>query len=137
MKFVISEDPEFFDVKLRMLKHLRRAANKFSNRCESADHILALSRLSEVPIEISINKKLASTYGQAFKIPQQGKVTGILIELNQAIQYYSPPLIYQIVSHEFAHGIDFLIRGDSFHDAEWAAIHHLMDGHGTTFIECP
>ena len=40
---------------------------------------------------------------------------------------------YEVVSHEFAHLIDYVVRGDSNHDVFWQGLHKMMHGSGNTY----
>lgn len=136
MKLIISEKDEFFDTKLRMLKYLKKAIKKFVKNA-GPGYRTAIRELEKIPIELTISRRLKNTYGIANTETKYKKVKTLLITLTHEIDTYSPKLIYQIVSHELAHCIDFIVRGDSFHDEPWKKIHRIMGGEATTFIEEP
>ena len=115
-------------------------------------------------ILIVFNKKLktcagqaiALTYNQAmrvFKVDKRYKryivdqrKKYLIIEINQALAQRDPKEeVFDTVSHEVAHCIDFVIRGyrfvnsgvarRRFHDEFWREIHLAMKGSGNTTFE--
>lgn len=105
---------------------------------------------------IVFNNKLKTTLGQAdsithyqakkrkdidkryksFKVDSCKKF--LIIEINKSkAQKQKTKEIFDTVSHEFAHCVDFVIRGhvsrkNQFHDSFWKNLHQAMGGSGET-----
>lgn len=117
--------------------------------------------VKKMRVLIVFNKRLktcagqavALTYNQAikqFKVDKRYKSyivdrrkKYLIIEINQALAQRDPPdEVFDTVSHEVAHCIDFVIRGYRFisngtarrryHDDFWREIHLAMRGSGIT-----
>jgi hypothetical protein len=69
----------------------------------------------------------------------------LIIEINKDLAQTDPPEeVYDTVSHEFAHCVDFVIRGFryingkkrkwGFHDPFWKQLHRAMGGSGNATI---
>lgn len=131
-------DESHIKIKFKYIKFLVRAHKKFSEKSSDIDKFVkALEKLESLPIKLEFNEKLETTLGFASqRYDSKGRLIGFLIELNKSIDYSPARVKYQLVSHEFAHIIDFLIRGSviTAHDEEWAFIHKLMGGTGTRLI---
>jgi hypothetical protein len=121
-------------MELKMMRVAVRAEKKFLKNCgpEYDEH---LKKIKNTPIYMNTSEKLIATYGIATRSDLTAKIFELSITLTHKIGDYKRPLIYEIVSHELAHCIDFIIRGESFHDEEWRKIHRLMGGTGETGIE--
>ena len=115
--------------------------------------------LKSLQVFIVINPKLLTTAGTAcfvrvrdartlFKIPREyepTKVDGVLgyfiIEVNPKLVILDPPSeVYDTISHELAHCLDYKIRGfygrtdAEVHDEFWSFLHKRMGGDGEQFI---
>ena len=140
-----------------MINRAKRIFINYAHRSVSSDWKKALAALQ---VFIVINLKLKTTAGCAtflrlrearrvFQIPDELKPTlvdGVLgyfiIEINPKLVVASTPKeVYDTVSHELAHCLDFKIRGyfgkddDAFHDEFWSFLHKRMGGNGERFIE--
>lgn len=118
------------------------------------------TKLKNLQVFIVINPKLQVTAGTAgfiriregrklFKIPKESvptKVDGVLgyfiIEINPKLIILDPPSeVYDTISHELAHCLDFILRGfygkteESFHDDFWIFLHKRMGGDGEPFLK--
>jgi hypothetical protein len=116
--------------------------------------------LKNLQVFIVINPKLkttAATAGfirtptarRAFKIPKEypttridGRYGYLIIEINpKYIILDSAAEVYDTVSHEVAHCLDYAIRGfygrsdASYHDDFWRKLHLRMGGTGEAFID--
>ena len=141
----------------RMINRAKRTFIKYPHRSVSSDWKKALAALQ---VFIVINLKLKTTAGCAtflrlrearrvFQIPDELKPTlvdGVLgyfiIEINpKLVVANSPKEVYDTVSHELAHCLDFKIRGfygkddNIFHDEFWSFLHKRMGGNGKRNIE--
>lgn len=66
----------------------------------------------------------------------------LVVEINPKLVVMNPPNeVYDTVSHELAHCLDFVIRGyygkseKEYHDEFWSFLHKRMGGNGNQFIE--
>jgi hypothetical protein len=134
MRYTIDPNSPYHQLELNMMRVAVRAEKKFLKNCgpEYAEHI---KKIKKTPITIITSEKLISCYGIASKEDLTSKLFSLSITLTHKIGDYSKALIYEIVSHELAHCIDFIVRGESNHDAPWREIHQLMGGTGHTEIE--
>jgi hypothetical protein len=133
MRYTIDPNSPYHKMELKMMRVAVRAEKKFLKECgpEYADHI---KNIKKTPITIITSEKLISCYGIATKQDLTSKLFSLSITLTHKIGDYSKALIYEIVSHELAHCIDFIVRGESYHDEEWRKIHRLCGGTGETEI---
>lgn len=85
---------------------------------------------------ISICNRMCSCYGITSYTTLCCKriVFSIDLKFSTCLINKPPRILYETVSHEIAHGIDYLMRGDSFHDEPWRKIHRMLGGSGRTFI---
>lgn len=141
----------------RMINRAKRTFIRYPHRSVSPDWKKALAGLQ---VFIVINLKLKTTAGCAtfmrqraakrvFQIPDDLKpalvdnVLGYFImEINpKLIVANCPKEVYDTISHELAHCLDFQIRGfygkddNAFHDAFWSFLHKRMGGNGKRFID--
>ena len=141
----------------RMINRAKRTFIRYPCRSVSSDWKKALAALQ---VFIVINLKLKTTAGCAtflrlrearrvFQIPDELKPTlvdGVLgyfiMEINPKLIVASTPKeVYDTVSHELAHCLDFKIRGfygkddNVFHDEFWSFLHKRMGGNGERFIQ--
>jgi hypothetical protein len=116
--------------------------------------------LKDLQVFIVINPKLKTTAATAgfiktptarrsFKIPKEyptTKVDGrngyLIIEINPKYIVLDPAAeVYDTVSHELAHCLDYKIRGyyarttASYHDEFWRKLHLRMGGTGIAYID--
>jgi hypothetical protein len=141
-----------------MIERAKRTFINYPSKTVLNEWKVALKRLQ---VFIVINEKLKTTGGTAgfieytkgkrlFKIPDQFKpcivdnACGFLIiEINpKLIILYTPKEVCNILSHELAHCLDFVLRGwdngreeKSFHDEFWSFLHKRMGGDGEEFIK--
>jgi hypothetical protein len=66
----------------------------------------------------------------------------LIVEINPKLVVLNPPNeVYDTISHELAHCLDFVIRGCygrseiDYHDEFWSFLHKRMGGNGKRFIE--
>jgi hypothetical protein len=107
------------------------------------------NKLKPLKVIIQLNPRLSETAGKMFfedyypgisldNLTQfNGKLGKWIIELNpKVILTDSPKQIFDLISHELAHTLDFLVNEDSqrhFHNATWKYIHKCMGGTGEQF----
>ena len=107
--------------------------------------------LKSLKVNIILNKKFSSTAGMmrfqeyysgmSFNsLTQfQGKLGKWFIELNpKVIINDSPKHIFDIISHELAHNLDFIVNENAykhFHNHNWKYIHKCMGGTTEKFYE--
>lgn len=73
-------------------------------------------------VSITWNSRLRTTAGRAHRL-------GLRIDLSPYIfDKMSEEEQWDTVSHEFAHIVDYVIRGTSNHDRFWKSIHRAMGG---------
>lgn len=62
----------------------------------------------------------------------------LVIDISKEIFRYSEDILFELVSHEFAHCIQYLICYNSDdHGEEWQRFHKGMGGSGNEFLELP
>ena len=140
-----------------MINRAKRTFIRYPSRSVSPDWKHALAGLQ---VFIVINLKLKTTAGCAtfmrqraarkvFQIPKELKPTLVddvlgyfIMEINpKLVVAGTPKEVYDTVSHELAHCLDFKIRGffgkddNSFHDHFWSFLHKRMGGNGERFIQ--
>jgi hypothetical protein len=140
-----------------MVDRAKRIFSNYPSRTVSKDWKDILNNLQ---VFIVINPKLQTTAGTAcfvrtregrnlFSIPKTFaplKVDGVygymIIEINpKLIVLHSPSEVYDTVSHELAHCLDYKIRGwysrsdRSFHDDFWSFLHKRMGGNGKATMQ--
>lgn len=137
MRFIIDGNSDYINLEIKLMKVARRAINKFLNNCGNAyDAYIGL--IYDIPVNIHTTENFRRCCGEAFFTGVSNdpkKITELHMTFTHRIERYNKAHTYEIVSHELAHCVDFLIRGDSFHDEPWRQIHRLMGGTGETFIE--
>jgi hypothetical protein len=144
-------------VAYRMIDRAKRTFARYPSRTVSNDWKLLLKQLQ---VFIVINPKLKVTAGTAcfvrvrearnlFAIPKtfppvmvDGVAGYMIVEINPKIVVLdSPQEVYDTVSHELAHCLDYKIRGwygreaSSFHDEFWSFLHKRMGGNGKAYID--
>lgn len=137
MRFIIDGNSDYVNLEVKLMKVAERAIRKFLKNCDES-YIKYIDRIYTVPVNIRITENFRRCCGEAFYTgsgKSAEKVEELHMTFTHKIARYNKAHIYEIVSHELAHCIDFLIRGDSFHDEPWREIHRLMGGTGETFIE--
>lgn len=50
------------------------------------------------------------------------------------VQYHNEEQVRDLILHEIAHALDYLIRGESFHDDFWKEIFKKIGGSGSTLV---
>jgi hypothetical protein len=141
----------------RMINRAKRTFINYPHKSVSPNWKKALAALQ---VFIVINLKLKTTAGCAtfmrqraakkvFQIPDELRPTLVdnvlgyfIMEINpKLIVANSPKEVYDTVSHELAHCLDFKLRGyynkddNDFHDAFWSFLHKRMGGNGKRYIE--
>jgi hypothetical protein len=142
-------------VAYRMIERAKRTFCRYPSSTISSD---LKATLKQLQVFIVINPKLKVTWGtgafvrirqarRLFKIPKEfppTKVDSVLgyfvIEINPKLVVISSPCeVYDTLSHELAHCLDFKIRGyygrDNFHDEYWSFLHKRMGGDGEEFYK--
>lgn len=134
-----------------VIRYIDRSATNFyrSNVQEYKKRVLE-NLLPCLSIEMS--SKLKTTWGQAYTLGTHEKrvdkmnltvspveLTGlselyyIVLAVNtRVLQWAKPQDNFDTVSHELAHCLDFVLRGDSFHDEYWRELTIAMGGSGST-----
>ncbi len=140
-----------------MIDRAKRTFCRYPCRTVSEDWKAILRKLQ---IHIIMNTRLKTTAGTAefvrlrpahrlfptlkdFQPTIVENVPGYLIvEINPKLVVLNPPNeVYDTVSHELAHCLDFVIRGyygkseKEYHDEFWSFLHKRMGGNGSQFIE--
>ena len=144
-------------VAYRMIDRAKRTFFRYPHRSVSYDWKKLLAKLQ---VFIVINPRLKTTAGCAafvrtrsaqrlFDIPKEFKPTLVDNVLGYFIMEINPKLVvgncpaqvYDTLSHELAHCLDFKIRGyygkneADYHDAFWCFLHKRMGGNGEQFID--
>lgn len=142
-------------VAYRMIERAKRIFCRYPHKSISSD---LKATLKQLQVFIVINPKLKVTWGtgafvrirqarRLFKIPKEYPPTEVdcvlgyfIIEINpKLVVISSPKEVYDTLSHELAHCLDFKIRGyygrDEFHDEFWSFLHKRMGGDGEQFYE--
>lgn len=143
-------------VAYRMIERAKRIFCRYPSSTVSDEW---KERLKQLRVFIVINPKLKSTAGTAcfvrvraarklFKIPQEfkpNKVDGVpgyfIVEINPKYIILDPPKeVYDTVSHELAHCLDYSIRGwfgrtIPYHDEFWSFLHKRMGGDGESYLQ--
>lgn len=142
-------------VAYRMIERAKRIFCRYPHKSISSD---LKATLKQLQVFIVINPKLKVTWGNSafvkikqarrlFKIPKEYPPTEVdnvlgyfIIEINPKLVIISSPKeVYDTLSHELAHCLDFKIRGyygrDEFHDEFWSFLHKRMGGDGEEFYE--
>lgn len=144
-------------VAYRMIDRAKRTFARYPSRTVSNDWKLLLNNLQ---VFIVINPKLKTTAGTAcfvrvrearnlFAIPRtfppvtvDGVEGYMIIEINpKLVVLDTPQEVYDTVSHELAHCLDYKIRGwygrddPSFHDEFWSFLHKRMGGDGKATMD--
>lgn len=143
-------------VAYRMIDRAKRTFCRYPCRTVANDW---KKLLKDIQVFIVINPKLQTTAGTAcfvrireaqtlFKIPEEYKPTRVdgvdgyfVIEVNPKLVILDPPKeVYDTISHELAHCLDYKIRGfydrtdAEVHDEFWSFLHKRMGGDGQQFI---
>ena len=134
MRYTLDPNSPYHQMELKMMRVAVRAEKKFLKNCgdEYSEHIKAIK---STPITMSTSERLIANYAYACRSELTDEHFQLSITLSHSMQNYNRKLVYEIISHELAHCIDFIVRGESYHDEEWRKIHQLMDGTGNTGIE--
>ena len=142
-------------VAYRMIERAKRTFCRYPSLTVSEEWKATLKQLQ---VFIVINPKLKVTWGtgsfvktqlarRLFKIPKEYPPTEVdcvlgyfIIEINpKLVVISSPKEVYDTLSHELAHCLDFKLRGYSgrveFHDELWSFLHKRMGGDGEEFYE--
>jgi len=142
-------------VAYRMIDRAKRIFCRYPSLTVSAEWKATLKQLQ---VFIVINPKLKVTWGTSafvrtqlarrlFLIPREYPPTEVdnvlgyfIIEINPKLVVISSPCeVYDTLSHELAHCLDFKLRGynrrEEFHDEFWSFLHKRMGGDGDEFYE--
>jgi hypothetical protein len=150
------------DVTLQVIdRMINRSKRNFLNSSYFSDEIKKL--VKGLRVIVIFNKKLKTTAGQANAITYTEALSNpyidmrykryrvdsckkfLIIEINKELaQLHSKEEVFDTVSHEFAHCVDFVIRGfhyingkrrrRGFHDSFWKLIHIAMGGSGNSTL---
>jgi hypothetical protein len=84
-------------------------------------------------LKIQYNSRLKSTFAEMFPISDYN-IKGCIIYYGDLL--FSPNISSKtrkdIMAHELAHWIDYLLRGNTWHDSAWKTIHISLGGSGQT-----
>lgn len=136
-----------------------RSKINFYNNSNNSEH---KKLLETVPVYIYLSNRMTNTLGMAWcaryyqnkniikklgikRDDKKVKINGIncfpILQLNKVeLQMWESKMAFDIVSHEMAHILDFLIRGywknapERCHDEFWKTIHTQMGGQATRVI---
>jgi hypothetical protein len=138
MKFIISSKYDL-DMQVRTIKHGNRCIEKLKKNIKNK-HMPQLREsiifLEVTPIEISINERLGKwTWAWANVVfDKDDMITKGLLSISPKSFDHGRKFLYEVVSHEMSHLLEFSLRGDSDHGKLWKDIHRLMDGSGNRTI---
>jgi hypothetical protein len=112
--------------------HLKRMASP--EIVNAAIKLLSQAVNGDVYIEINKRCRVSAGIAKAKTNPYAGTLYDLGIVFSESImneRTYEEQ--FDIVSHEFAHLVDYVVRGTSDHGDFWQNIHKLMGGSGNAF----
>lgn len=134
MRFFIDTNYPDFELNLKMIGVAKKAFKKFE-KVSKKDGSVIIETLRSLPVVLKINKNFKKVAGRTRCSIENGSLIGLTIEINPEIVHLGQKIIYDVVSHELAHCIDYVARGTSTHDNNWKYIHKLMGGSGEQYIK--
>jgi predicted SprT family Zn-dependent metalloprotease len=136
MRFFIDTNYPDFNLNLKMIGVAKKAFQKFETATKSnKDYKIIIENLRSIPVVLKINKNFKRIAGRMMGVMENKALVGLTIEINPLLVEYGNKTTYDVVSHEVAHCIDYVIRGESKHDNQWKYIHKLMGGTGEKYID--
>ena len=111
---------------------------KFINNCpQKYKHLI--KKLKKTPFALSFNNKFKNTYATATYGGSSKNIKLLIIEVNNNLKTFNEKQLKLIISHELAHSIDFLDRGDNdehfWHDSEWKKLAVILEAQPTYTID--
>jgi len=139
--YVKDSDSKWFDLIKTITKIMKTAAKKFFAACEEHEKIYE-SYFNTIPLEIRFSARMGkATIAQASYYTLSGtlgtktkQIIGLELSFTHVLKRYSKARLKELVIHEMAHIIDYLIRLNSNHDEPWKRINRLMGGDPTTTV---
>jgi hypothetical protein len=132
MRVVIDTYSPYYKRQMQVMKLIKKSCDKFYDSQEFDDKYKLIFK--GIPTYISFSTK-ESVYATAnFVEGNHNNIESFQLEISVYTFFLDKKKIYDIISHEIAHCIDFVIRGNSFHDDYWRFIHKEMGGSGERLI---
>lgn len=136
MKIIIDSFDDEFETLIKVTRCINRAFKKFLVNSDG-EFVQYMDAFCSIPIYITTNHRLSNTLGLASYQEINNKICLLDIQFINHINRFNNKLLYEVVSHELAHCVDYIIRGKSAHDAEFKRLHRFMKGTGNTCIPIP
>lgn len=129
---------EIKDISLlqRVLTIIQQTLTRFFKHCTKDERALK-SWFLKIPLEIHFSRRMGrNMLANATYICKNGIAKNIVqikclkLTISRTASKNSKKKFRDIIIHEIAHLIDYLIRFNSFHDEPWRRLCHLMGGTG-------
>jgi hypothetical protein len=118
--------------KIRLSKVCGKALRIFAKNAPKK-YLQILDKMLKIPIIVSIDENLPEKIlglAKLYKNKSKTKITLLAILINKDVIKYKSKDFYEVISHELAHCIDYVLRGRTGHDKQWRHLHKLMNGTG-------
>lgn len=127
MTFTINEKS---DDNLMLLYRIIRLSNKcieFINEVGPKKYKKYIKQLNKKVIYLNINPRIHTFYAYVnVKDTDKNNIISFNAQYSKDINTFTDEQLLLIVAHETAHLLDFIVRGDSFHDNNWKIIAMYM-----------
>lgn len=130
--FVIDWDSDI-EFKTRIIKWSTVALKTW---VEQSKNKKACDLLINATTYVKINRRWKQFWGSITHLPhKEEKYFDFLAEYDKDMGKLDDLQFYFIISHEIGHCIDYAIRGESWHDAQWKLICAVIGAQPSTEIE--
>lgn len=119
---------------LKIIKYLDIAIKIF-NENAYGEYKKCIHFLPIIPFKLDIMKKQKWWYAAVSFSGTKNNITQFYFEIDKETLTYDGIKLYFIVAHELAHCIDFMMRGDSFHDKKWKKICNIIGAQPSSAID--
>lgn len=122
----------------RIQRYVDTSLNKLMKRTDSKWHEYIV-KMSFIPLTVTINDRYHNTLGAAWAdLNGFGKPKALYIDFSVELfeNKHTITFIREVVTHELAHCLDYMIRGKTCHDQFWKDLHQEeFNGTGSRLVK--
>lgn len=133
MKYIIDSEFDLKEYK-KIIKTIESSVDAF-NFYKPYGWKNVYNTFIKIPIQIQIIKRNKNFWATAQQFGTSKYIERIEIQYCKDALKLDVNSLYFISSHEIAHAIDFVNRGDSWHDSDWKKICGMVGAQPTSKIE--
>lgn len=124
----------------RVASIIRQSLIRFFKNCTVQERTYEFW-FSHIPLEIQFSRKMGKATHATAKYFSSNKIVKdishikfLRLSISRTAFKNGRKKFRDIIIHEIAHLLDYLMRFDSFHDEPWRRLCHLMGGSGDMYV---